>query len=155
MTPRTLFSWLARAEAVTWTLLLVGMALKYVTHTTELGVRVFGLVHGVVFLAFVLVALVLRVDQRWQPRATALVLGAAVLPFATLWVERAVESGRLAGGTWRLAPGGDGPRTASEHLVAAALVRPAAAFLLAATAVGVTTVALLAIGPPQLPGRGA
>lgn len=155
MTPRTLFGWLARAEAVTWALLLLGMALKYVTHTTELGVRVFGLVHGVVFLAFVLVALVLRVDQRWRARETLLVLACAVVPFATLGVERVVERGGLARGRWRLAPGGDTPRTASEHLVAAALVRPAAALLLAAAAVGVTTLSLLAVGPPQLPGRGA
>ncbi len=155
MTPRTLLSWLARAEALTWALLLLGMALKYVTQTTDLGVRVFGLVHGVVFLAFALVALLLRVDQRWAARTTLLVLGAAVVPFATLWVERAVERGALARGTWRLAPGGDEPRTASENLVAAALLRPAAAVVFAAAAVGITTLALLGVGPPQVPGQGA
>ena len=35
MQPRTLFRIVAFAEAVTWTLLLIGLFLKYVTHTTE------------------------------------------------------------------------------------------------------------------------
>lgn len=155
MTPRTLFSWLARAEAVTWTLLLAGMALKYVTRTTELGVRVFGLVHGVVFLAFALVALLLWVDQRWSLRRLAAVLVAAVLPYATLWVERRLERGELAGEHWRLAPGGEAPRTAAERVVATGLARPAGAVLVAVAVVGVTTLALLVVGPPPVPGSGA
>ena len=52
--PATLFRRVAVAEAVTWALLLTGMFLKYVTETTELGVRVFGMVHGVVFIAYCL-----------------------------------------------------------------------------------------------------
>jgi integral membrane protein len=155
MTPRTLFSWLARAEAVTWTLLLVGMALKYVTRTTELGVRVFGLAHGVVFLAFVLVAVLLWVDQRWSFRRLLAVLAAAVLPYATLWVERRLERGELAGERWRLAPGGDTPRTGAERVVAAGLAKPAGAVLVAMAVVGLATFALLVVGPPPVPGSGA
>ena len=54
MSPRLLYRRLAQAEVVTWTLLIIGMVLKYVTHTTELGVRIGGMVHGVVFIAYVL-----------------------------------------------------------------------------------------------------
>ena len=68
MSPRTLYRRLALAEMVTWALLLTGMFLKYVTKTTDLGVRVFGLVHGVVFIAFCLVTLLLWVNQRWTVR---------------------------------------------------------------------------------------
>ena len=52
MTPLHLFRRVAVAEAVTWALLLTGMVLKYVTETTDLGVRVFGMLHGVVFVAY-------------------------------------------------------------------------------------------------------
>ncbi len=52
MTPALLFRRVAVAEAITWALLLTGMFLKYVTETTELGVRVFGMLHGVVFVAY-------------------------------------------------------------------------------------------------------
>ncbi|HSO65715.1 MAG TPA: DUF3817 domain-containing protein [Ornithinibacter sp.] len=155
MTPHTLFTCLARAEVVTWTLLLFGMGLKYLTRATDLGVRVFGLVHGVVFLAYVLLALVLWVDQRWRPRQAVTVLAAGVVPFATLWVERWVTRAQLVTARWRLAPEGDAARTPPERAVAAALSRPAAALIVAATLVAVTTLALLVIGPPPVPGRGA
>jgi integral membrane protein len=155
MTPRTLFTWLARAEVVTWSLLLLGMALKYLTRATDLGVRVFGLAHGVVFLAYVLLALVLWVDQRWSVRQVATALGAGVLPFATLWAERWVGRRGILREQWRLRPQGDAARTAPERVVAAALARPATAVLVAAALVGGTTVALVVVGPPPVPGQGA
>lgn len=155
MTPRTLFTWLARAEVVTWSLLLLGMALKYATRTTELGVSVFGLVHGVVFLAYVLVTLVLWVDQKWPVREVVLVLACGIPPFATLYAERRVERLGLAPRQWRLGPGGEAPASLPERVVASALARPVAAALVAAGVVGAMTVALLAVGPPPVPGSGA
>jgi integral membrane protein len=50
MTPLRVFRTLAFAEAVTWALLLIGMAFKY-SGVTEVGVQVSGLVHGTVFIA--------------------------------------------------------------------------------------------------------
>ena len=44
------------AEALSWVGLLIGMYLKYVPRTTELGVHVFGPIHGAVFVAYVLVS---------------------------------------------------------------------------------------------------
>ena len=52
MSPRQLFRALAVAEAVTWTLLLIGMVGKHALGVTELGVRIGGGVHGFVFLAY-------------------------------------------------------------------------------------------------------
>ena len=66
ITPRRLFRTAALAEAVTWALLLTGMFLKYVTETTELGVRVFGMLHGVVFIGYCLTTVVVAVDRRWS-----------------------------------------------------------------------------------------
>ncbi|KRE60658.1 DUF3817 domain-containing protein [Nostocoides sp. Soil756] len=148
MTPRTLFPALARAEVVSWSLLLVGMFLKYVSQTTGLGVRVFGLVHGVVFLAYLLVTLVVWVDQRWPARVGLAALAAGIPPFATLWVERHVErTGRLAS-AWRLRPGGDEPGHALERLLARGLARPVTAAVLGGVLVLVATAVLLVVGPP-------
>ena len=79
-TPARLFRTVAIAEAVTWTGLLVGMFLKYVTETTELGVRVFGMLHGVVFVAYVVTTVVVWVDRRWSAGRGLLALVAAVPP---------------------------------------------------------------------------
>ena len=148
MTPRTLFPALARAEVVSWTLLLLGMVLKYVTRTTDVGVAVFGLVHGVVFLAYVLVTLLVWTDQRWPLRVGLGALAAGVPPFATLWIERLVERRGLLGHRWRLRPGGDPPRHLGERVLAHALARPVPAAVLGGAGVLVVTAALLAVGPP-------
>jgi integral membrane protein len=100
LTPRSLFRGLAISEAVTWALLLTGMFLKYVTETTELGVQVFGMVHGVVFIAYGLVTLLVAIDQRWSVGRLALGLVAAVPPFATLLFERYAERRGLLGDEW-------------------------------------------------------
>ncbi|MET0467620.1 MAG: DUF3817 domain-containing protein, partial [Aeromicrobium sp.] len=65
MSPRRLFRTVAVAEAITWALLLTGMFLKYVTETTELGVRIGGMLHGVVFVAYVVTTVVVAIDAQW------------------------------------------------------------------------------------------
>ena len=148
MPPRTLYRRIAVAEVVTWALLLLGMFLKYVTRTTDLAVSVVGLVHGVVFIAFCLVTLLLWVNQRWTVREGVLGLLSAVPPFLTVWWERRLErSGRL-GGDWRLGRDGEAPTNPAERLVAALLARPGVAVAVGLVAVaGLTSVALL-LGPP-------
>jgi integral membrane protein len=145
LTPRSLFRGLAVAEAITWALLLTGMFLKYVTGTTELGVQVFGMVHGVVFIAYCLVTVLVAVDQRWSPGRAVLGLAAAVPPFATLPFEVYADRRGLLGAEWL-----------SRHDSATALERAAcwllrhhrlAAGMLVVAVAGLTGVALL-VGPP-------
>ena len=88
MSPRALFRALALAEAVTWTLLVAGMLLKYVLVVTGVGVSIGGGLHGFVFLAFVAASVVLAVNQRWSAPVTLLALASAVVPYATIPAER-------------------------------------------------------------------
>lgn len=145
LTPRSLFRGLAVGEAITWALLLAGMFLKYVTETTELGVQVFGMVHGVVFIAYCLVTLVVATDQQWSLGRTVLGLAAAVPPFATLLFETYADRGGLLGREWLSRP--DSP-TARERAVCWLLRhhRLATGLLVVAVA-GLTGVALV-VGPP-------
>jgi integral membrane protein len=148
MSPQVLFRRVAVAEAVTWALLLVGMVLKYVTETTELGVRVFGMVHGVVFIAYVLAALFVAVNQRWSLRFTLLGLASAVPPFATVAFDLLAELRGALAGPWRLRPGSEEPRSVAERVQAWMLARPLAAVAVAVAAVAVLTAAALVAGPP-------
>jgi integral membrane protein len=146
ITPRRLYRGVAVAEAVTWALLLTGMFLKYVTETTELGVQVFGMVHGVVFIAYCLATGLLWVDQRWPLSRLALGLGAAVPPFATVPFERHAERSGLLADSWRLRT--EPPVGLVEKVAAWLLRRPAQGALVGLVAVlGLTGVALL-VGPP-------
>ncbi len=146
MSPRRLYRGVAVAEAITWALLLTGMFLKYVTQTTELGVQVFGMVHGVVFIAYCLATVLLWVDQKWPLGRLVLGLLAAVPPFATVPFERHAERSGLLGADWRLRS--EAPRGVLEQLTAWLLRRPAQGVLVGLVAVaGLTGVALL-VGPP-------
>ncbi len=152
MSPHVLFRRLAVAEGVTWALLLAGMFVKYVPGWTDLGVRVFGLVHGVVFLGYCVGAVFVAVDRRWGAGRTLLALAAAVPPFATVWFERAAARRGWLVGDWRLTPHGEDPVTRSEQVQAWMLRRPVLALVAGAALVGVLTGAALAAGPPVPPG---
>ncbi|WP_233549208.1 DUF3817 domain-containing protein [Clavibacter lycopersici] len=82
-----LFAVVAIVEAVTWTGLLVGMFLKYVTETTELGVYVFGRLHGAAFVLYVIVTAVAAIRLRWGWKPAILAGVAAIPPLATLPLE--------------------------------------------------------------------
>ena len=100
MTPRTAataFRIVAVAEALSWIGLLAGMFVKYVPETSELGVQVFGPIHGAVFVAYVVVAAGRgrraalgrpgRRCSRWPPRSRR---------WPRVWFERwATRTGAL------------------------------------------------------------
>jgi integral membrane protein len=91
VTPRTAapaFRIVAVAEALSWAGLLAGMFVKRVLDSSELGVQVFGPIHGAIFVAYVVVALVAARALRWDTRTTVLALVASVPPLVTLWFER-------------------------------------------------------------------
>ena len=91
-----MFAVVAIAEAVSWLGLLTGMYFKYLTDAGELGVKVFGPLHGGIFVLYVALALLVARALRWSLGTTFLALVCSVPPFATLVFEQwAVRSGRL------------------------------------------------------------
>jgi len=91
------FRVIAIAEACSWAGLLVGMFFKYVVVGNDIGVTVFGPIHGALFVAYVVITLVVARVLRWNLGTTLLALAASIPPLATLWFERrARRSGQLA-----------------------------------------------------------
>jgi len=91
MTPRNVFRTLAVTEAITWACLLAGMFVKYVVGTTEVGVQIAGPIHGVAFISYCLVTVVVGIDQEWSRGRTVLGLLSSVPPLMTVWFDRHVE----------------------------------------------------------------
>jgi integral membrane protein len=75
------------AEATSFLLLLVGSVLKR-TAEFELGVTVFGPIHGALFVAYVGLVVLARPHLSWTLTRTALALVASTLPLAPYFVER-------------------------------------------------------------------
>lgn len=82
-----IFSVIALIEALTWAGLLIGMYLKYVSGTTEIGVWLFGRLHGAAFISYVIACLLCSAKLRWPWWATALAFLSAIPPLVTLPLE--------------------------------------------------------------------
>jgi integral membrane protein len=82
-----LFAAAAFFEGLTWAGLLLGMLLKYGTQTTELGVWLFGRLHGVAFLVYLVASVIAAVRLRWPWWAWLLSLLAALPPLVTVPLE--------------------------------------------------------------------
>lgn len=83
----TAFRVVAIAEAMSWAGLLTGMFVKYVVDAGEQGVHVFGPIHGTVFTAYVVVAVLTWVQQRWSFFVGLAALASSVPPFCTVAFE--------------------------------------------------------------------
>jgi len=149
VSPRSLYRFVSVAEAITWSLLIVGMLLKYVAEAGQWGVQIGGFLHGLVFIAYGMTAVFVGVNQHWSLRLIALACLTAIIPFATLPFDRSLERRGTLDGGWRHTRTDD-PR---DHTRVSALLRwmLARPVLLAGT-MGVALVAimatLLALGPP-------
>lgn len=144
--PARLFRAVSIAEAITWTLLLIGMVLKYVTKTTELGVRVFGVMHGAVFLTYCVTTVLVWIDQRWSFKNGALGLLSAIPPFVTLLFDRRVESRGMLADTWRLRS--TEGRGFFEEAASWVVRHPVAGALLGLVMVAALFSVALILGPP-------
>jgi integral membrane protein len=86
------FRAVAIAEAISWTGLLIGMLFKYVLSDNELGVKIFGPIHGTIFIAYVITVAVVRRPLRWTWPTTLLALAASIPPLFTwffeIWAQR-------------------------------------------------------------------
>ncbi|TCC21036.1 DUF3817 domain-containing protein [Kribbella speibonae] len=90
------FRAVAIAEAVSWTGLLIGMLFKYVLSDNEIGVKIFGPIHGGIFIAYVVTVLAVRGPLRWSWPVTLAALAASIPPLFTWFFEIwAVRTGRI------------------------------------------------------------
>lgn len=97
-TPAKCFRFIALLEAFTWLGLLLGMAFKYLpADGTDIGVKVFGPLHGLAFLLYLPTSIWTAYRLRWGVLTTLFALLAAVPPFATAVFEVwSARTGRLA-----------------------------------------------------------
>lgn len=145
MTPRAVFRALAVTEAITWACLLAGMFVKYAVGTTELGVQVAGPIHGVAFISYGLVTLVVGIDQQWSRGRLLLGLVSAVPPLMTVWFDRHVEKRGGLDDRWHSRHDSD---TAAQRAVCWLLTHHRQAIVGFVVAVAALTGIALLAGPP-------
>ena len=85
---KLLFRIVALLEGVSYILLMtIGLYFKY-----QLGddtyVKLLGMPHGLLFVLYILVAFLLRIQEQWNFINFAIILFASLIPFGTFYVDR-------------------------------------------------------------------
>lgn len=68
-------------------ILFVTMPLKYVFDYPQAN-KIIGMLHGVLFIAYVVMVFMLQPEQKWKWKDTLVILACSVIPFGTFWMEK-------------------------------------------------------------------
>jgi len=89
------FKLVALIEATTFLLLLLASYVKR-ANDWPLGVEILGPIHGLLFIAYFVMALSLRERAGWTGKQTLLILAGAVVPFGGYAVDRWIDNNNAA-----------------------------------------------------------
>jgi integral membrane protein len=154
LTPKNLFVLFAIAEAITWTLLIIGLVLKATTPIPPIVVTVVGGIHGLVFLGYGVTAALVGVNQRWSTGKIILGIALAIIPYATIPFERIQLKQATLEGEWRTAAT-DHPKdnTWFDRLFRWFIDRPLPLVLALLAVIAAIFATLLLVGPPDSWGK--
>lgn len=87
-TIRTIFRTIAFAEALSWIGLLTGSYLKrFPEDPTDTVVKIFGPIHGAIFIGFVVMCFLARRAFGWTTKTFVFALASSIPPFFTVLFE--------------------------------------------------------------------
>ena len=68
-------------------LLFIAVPLKHFGDMPEY-VRALGLPHGLLFIAYIVLAFMVKEDKEWNMKTFGIVLAASIIPFGTFYVDK-------------------------------------------------------------------
>lgn len=74
-------------------LLFIAMPIKYLLGNPEY-VKHVGMAHGLLFVAYVLFAIMTKFELDWKPKTLLIVFVASVIPFGTFYIDKKYLSGK-------------------------------------------------------------
>jgi integral membrane protein len=85
---KSLFRVIALLEGISYILLMtIGLYFKYELND-DAYVKLLGMPHGVLFILYILIAFLLRKQEKWSFINFAIILFASLIPFGTFYVDR-------------------------------------------------------------------
>ena len=153
--PKNLYGFVSVAETVTWTGLIIAMMARYGFGYEGPLFFVAGISHGTVFLAYCTVAVLVGINQRWSAGVIIGALAAAIPPYLTIPIDRALSKrGRLEG-PWRTERSDHpGDQRFPDPLFSWFIQRPLVLVLAIVVFLAALLAALLALGSPTQWGQG-
>lgn len=88
------FKIIAFLEGVSYLVLLgIGTPLKHFFEN-DIIVKKLGMPHGFLFVAYIIMAILLKSEQKWNTKEFAIILICSVLPFGTFYVDKKFIKGK-------------------------------------------------------------
>ena len=85
---KILFRVIAFLEGVSYILLMtVGLYCKYQLDDPSY-VKLLGMPHGLLFMAYLVLAYLLKDEQKWEGKSFLIILVASVIPFGTFYIDK-------------------------------------------------------------------
>lgn len=83
-----IFRLISFLEGVSYLLLLfIAVPIKYLGEN-EAFVKMLGMPHGLLFIAYIILAIMLKYDLNWKSKIFWSVLIASIVPFGTFYIDR-------------------------------------------------------------------
>ncbi|MDH3322287.1 MAG: DUF3817 domain-containing protein [Flavobacteriaceae bacterium] len=75
-------------EGISYILLLfIGVPLKYAAGN-DILVKSLGMPHGILFIAYIILAFYIKPDYKWDNKDFFMILMASIIPFGTFYVDK-------------------------------------------------------------------
>jgi len=85
---KKIFRIISLLEGVSFLLLLfIATPIKYYAGNDSF-VKMLGMPHGMLFLVYVIFAIMLKYELKWKSKTFWIILGASVIPFGTFYVDK-------------------------------------------------------------------
>ncbi|MCD8434031.1 DUF3817 domain-containing protein [Tenacibaculum dicentrarchi] len=83
-----IFKIVSLLEGISYILLLfIAVPIKYLQGDTSY-VKMLGMPHGVLFVAYIILAIMLKSSQKWNTKTFGIICGLSLLPFGTFFVGK-------------------------------------------------------------------
>ncbi len=90
-----IFKIVALLEGVSYLLLLfVGVPMKHLADNPSM-VKAMGMPHGLLFVAYIFLAFLIKDQMKWDTKTLIVVLVASVLPFGTFYIAKKYLGARI------------------------------------------------------------
>jgi len=68
-------------------ILFITMPLKYIFEYPSAN-KIVGMAHGILFISYVVMVFMLKPDEKWNVKDTAIILLCSIIPFGTFWMDK-------------------------------------------------------------------
>jgi len=85
---KNIFRVVSFLEGVSYLLLMsLGLYYKYALNDPSF-VKMFGMPHGILFMLYIILAIMLKKQMNWNYKTLRIVLVASILPFGTFYIDK-------------------------------------------------------------------